>query len=279
MDRFSKIELAESELVENGFTVFDLHCTEALEKLKQRIFHKVQEYFPELVSLDQYHLYALDDDSHHKFQYELFEHIKTLRLHFDVIKENFHEFSQFVGRDMDIQVSPYIRIARPHCPQDNIGFHRDTLYGNSAYEASCLFPLTNCDSRGVLKVYPKSHLMSDLEVEEIPSTGVYKGSDKNKMGFIYHQKKLSSEIASGMKPQEIRFGQCMFFSTGLLHGQEVNEGEATRWSLDFRLKNPFTPSSKTLKKDYYTSFYRSPLSSIANDYYLNNENENELLER
>ena len=49
----------------------------------------------------------------------------------------------FIGADLHVQQRAYLRIARPGIREDNLGFHRDTFYGQSPYEVAIHVPLVD----------------------------------------------------------------------------------------------------------------------------------------
>ena len=71
---------------------------------------------------------------------------------------------EFTGIDIHIQKNPFLRIARPNKIEDNIGFHRDTLYGQSQFEVSVHVPLVNLDKSFMLKVHAKFTYLPRQEI-------------------------------------------------------------------------------------------------------------------
>ena len=60
-----------------------------------------------------------------------------------------------------MQKKPFLRIARPFKEQDNIGLHKDTIYGQNPYEMSIHVPLMNLGPKSCLKFAENSHLLND----------------------------------------------------------------------------------------------------------------------
>src|SRR5438132_8166557 len=94
-----------------------------------------------------------------------------------------------MGPDLDVQSAPYLRIVRPAKAQDNIGYHRDTVYGGSPYELSVFVPFVELAAGAALSVEPGSHLKAERDIPfvrmAISDKVVMKGSLKHTLGFPY----------------------------------------------------------------------------------------------
>lgn len=177
-------------------------------------------------------------------------------------------FHSLLGRDIHIQQQPFLRISRPEVPDDNIGLHRDTWYGDTPYEISVWIPFTDTDEGNALRVAPGSHVWSEAAhpVERFDG-GVEKGSVKHSLGFIHGQpKRLATAADTVALP--VRVGQMIVFSLSLLHGQEVNRSTMTRMSMDVRLANSLAPVkfSRSRNDQYYERLCISPVTEAAQRY-------------
>ena len=178
-------------------------------------------------------------------------------------------FRTLIGADLHIQQEPFLRISRPGIPDDNIGLHRDTWYGDTPYEISVWIPFTDTDEGNALRVAPGSHLWSEeaYPIERFDG-GVEKGSVKHSLGFIHSQPKRY------VTPPEtialpVRVGEMIVFSLALLHGMEVNRSKRTRVSMDVRLANSLAPVKFSRSRDanYYEQLCVSPVTEAARRYY------------
>ncbi|HEU4344806.1 MAG TPA: phytanoyl-CoA dioxygenase family protein [Candidatus Binatia bacterium] len=177
-------------------------------------------------------------------------------------------FQSLLGQDIHITARPFFRLSRPGVTTDNIGFHRDTWYGDSPYELNVWIPLTDVDEGNGLWVAPGSHVWSDEDhpYETYERPDVEKGSLKHSLGFLYAPKRLKTPVE--MIPLPMKVGQMLVFSLGLLHGQEVNRSKYTRMSLDARLVNSYAPIlwERSRAKNYYEPLCSSVVSQIAKKY-------------
>ena len=198
--------------------------------------------------------------------------LETLDIVRLVIMPSLTWFNLLVGRDLKVQKYPYLRIARPNMPRDNIGIHRDTWYGASPYEVSCSLALTQTDEGSALRVVPGSQSAPDSDYptfEEI--TDVEKGSKRHQLGFVYKRKHLQRPVDD--IPVPLGFGSALIFGSSLVHGQEVNASNKTRVSIDIRLVNTFAPhiASRSVHSDYYIPLCEGEITRHARLYEENQE--------
>ncbi len=178
---------------------------------------------------------------------------------------------QLLGLDVMVQYNPYLRIARPNKRQDNIGYHKDTQYGQTPYELAVHIPFVDLDEKSALRVISGSHLLPESVFERITPDGmkVEKGSIENYMGKPYMPKCL--KIPEGMEttPLTIKVGQAAIFSPAIFHGQEVNEGDVTRVSCDLRFVSSHHADKVRVGKVHagYVPVSKSPVEQLAKDYF------------
>jgi len=262
-----------------GYFTYSFAQLSALTEIKQTCEGIAKEFFgKQFTTLEKYHEISISDEQHEKFQYAVFSQLNNDKKHRQFIKDNLTFFTSIFGADLDVQTNLYIRIARPNQALDNIGIHRDTDYGNSAYELSLSLPLVSQVEGCGLNVIPKSHLFSDRNIKQFNRADVERGTPKNKMGFLYAPKEILGLDEQQLKCISLPFGSGLGFTLGLIHGQTVNNTHMTRWAIDFRVKNTFHPLSKNLKKGYYTPLNTSAINDIARDYYQINIDEKNTLD-
>ena len=207
------------------------------------------------------------EEDHIRIQHKMTVFLRSQKLAREIISANLDSFQSIVAIDLDIQREPYLRITRPDCPQDNIGYHRDTFYGGSPYEVSVLIPFVDVASEGSLLVLPGSHTAAESEfpTEKTVSADVQKGSVKHSLGFLYAPKIIAPDFPalSAMHPVPLKKGQVLMFSLSTLHGSVVNKSTATRWSTDVRLKNALAPVDLSSRSTYYEPLCLSAVTEQA----------------
>lgn len=266
-----------NEFINNGFFVHTFENIDALMSIKNECEAICKQRLGKrFTSLEKYHQVEQSQQQHDELQFEIYSVLNKIKFHHQFLSDNLAFFTSLCGPDIDVQTNTYLRITRPGVKKDNIGIHRDTDYGNSAYEISLSLPLVDQKNGAGLNVVPGSHLKPTHVVEQVPREDVIKGTNKNEMGFLYAPKIPVALDEKSLSCFDLKFGQGIGFTLGLLHGQIANTSEDTRWSIDFRFKNSFHPSTKNLKDNYYMKFGSGgAIANIANSYYRLNPNETE----
>jgi hypothetical protein len=248
-------------------TVFTVR-RELLARLRER-------WIPAIDSLEHYHRFVEDDELHTKIQHDLTTYYQEHGFGPQLITENVGFFRDFIGPDLHVQKFPYLRIARPGKRQDNIGIHRDTHYGGSPFELSVSVPFTDVGIDGALGVVSGSHVLAEsiMPVTQNPSADVTKGSVKHQLGFLYAPKELPDEVRRKVVPVPIPLGRALIFSLSLVHGQEINRSDVTRFQSDIRVVNSLAPIQweRNVHKDYYQCLCSSAVSEQARQYLAANE--------
>lgn len=181
------------------------------------------------------------------------------------------QIQQLIGLDVMVQYMPYLRISRPRRSQDNIGYHKDTQYGQTPYELAVHLPFVNLDDGSAIKVISGSHIMPESAFSLVTPEGprIEKGSIENHMGKPYAPKCL--KVPDGMKttPLTMKIGQCAIFSPAIFHGQEVNEGDVTRVSCDLRFVSSHHADKVRVGRVHagYVPVLRSPVEQVAELYF------------
>lgn len=258
--------------MKNGWIVIDL-CSEGkrLVGMAQEILLRtVRELAdPDIPSIEEYHEYA--KSNHYEVQAEAGKRLHVARIARHIVISELDFMRSLIGMDLHIQKFPYLRMARPGLAQDNIGFHRDTYYGNNAYEISMLIPFTHNGAGGYLSMMSGSHTMTAEEIpyEDTISEDVEKGSLKHSLGFLYAPRKLPDWVNKQMVSVPVFPGQALVFAKSTVHGQEINHSSQTRMTCDVSLVNSLAPVHwyRSVHKDYYEPLCSSPITEIARQYH------------
>ena len=194
-----------SDFVSKGWLIVPLSqparaiVEEGRELLLRMLRHSVS---PSIPSIERYHESVQDDARHTDLQALLSTEFQNARIASRIIRAELPLWQSLIGTDLHVQRFPYLRIARPGKPQDNIGIHRDTHYGATPYEVSVSLAFTDNGAAGALGVVTGSHLRAeaDFPVTQTQSADVTKGSVKHKLGFLYAPKHMSSEVRGRVEP-------------------------------------------------------------------------------
>ncbi|MCB1107770.1 MAG: hypothetical protein KDK76_06720 [Chlamydiia bacterium] len=262
---------------EKGWVVIDFIDPTPVLKARESLQIELNRILGQNIPLEDYHTVVEDDALHTDIQIKLTQFYRDEKFGKKIMEKQLPLLNPLIGLDLSVQRYPYLRMARPGKPQDNIGYHRDTFYGGSPYEISILVPYVDISAPSSLQVMSGSHTLPEnyfptTQIEN-PDEAVRKGSAKHQLGFLYAPKVMDSSIAKDMIEVPLKIGQAIAFSLSTVHGCVVNKGVATRWSTDIRVMNTFAPVDLSARPDYYEPLSSSSVSAKANEYFLATANE------
>ena len=139
--QFNNIDQLQHQFRDRGWMVVKLPNPEPIYAAREALLRELQTITEnEKITLEKYHEFIEDDSTHIDLQYKLAQFLWNGGWGHKIIAAQLDLFVAFLGQDLNIQSKPHLRIARPHKPQDNVGYHRDTYYGGSPFELSVLVP-------------------------------------------------------------------------------------------------------------------------------------------
>ena len=238
-----------------GLIIISAQDMEPLEKLRDAIFAEAKELLGADDSdvesfFNNFHKRELESTALNDFRMALIsrvnEKVDIGELIFDSVSDT---MTDLYGPDIAMQKSTNIVI---HQPGDkNIpSIHRDSP-PSSNFETVVWVPLVHCFKTKGLMVLDRENsirgtelLLSDEESSE---------SD------------LEQFTARHGENVDMKFGQVLIFWGPLLHDVPINMEDQTRWSLNLRCKNMFSPYDLVEMPEYYRVLRLSPLSRLAVD--------------
>jgi ectoine hydroxylase-related dioxygenase (phytanoyl-CoA dioxygenase family) len=259
----------ESHYLEHGWVLVTLPRPAIIETVRQVLQTELRRISGVAdITLERYHEIADDDAVHRDYQFQLTELFRSNRYAHAVLAAQDDFFRPFLGPDLLVQVNPYLRMARPGKPQDNIGYHRDTFYGASPYELSVWIPYVDLPAESSLSVLSGSHVRpeADFPVTQTQSADVAKGSNLHKMGFPYAPKVMDAGPLAGIQAVPVKKGEALIFSLATVHGTTHNNGPIARWSTDIRVVHALAPVDLSARPDYYERLSSSVVSDRARAY-------------
>ena len=231
-------------LAKNGYVVSEFPRKEMLGELQTL----VKSAFP----CDPVQWHAREGITHEEHVAQVNKALDVMvesRLVTRLIEANKDLFMQLTGPDLEIQVSPHLRVTRPETESDMIDWHRDSFYGSTPWELNIWFPVFPLDAGAGLRVLPGSHVMPSVPRETVDNDefrkSVVKGSAAHKIGFVYAPK--TDETIEAMKPGDSvliapPFGSFAIFFGCAIHRAQ-NQSHQTRISVDVRIKNTLAPTN------------------------------------
>lgn len=227
----------------NSYAVCDLPNKSAIQDVRMALTDEMRKLLgDQSAELENYHEFV-NDDQHLNIHLSIAEMARREKFTRRILKGQLSFLKQLFGPDLAMTSRDNIRIVRPGVQSDNLGFHRDYDYGNTAYELNILIPFVDVDERSGLSVVPKSHLLEDeeLDLAQTEHPSVKKGSAKHQLGFMYAPKViLNLDLDAAIAPS-VKVGQALVFLPHCIHGQIVNSGDITRWSVDVEVCNSLAP--------------------------------------
>lgn len=255
------------EFSNEGFVVLKYNNIQYLKKFREIVLKNLREILDnDNVTLENFHTFINDDKQKIDIHYKLSSIIWDEQLHIKIIEDNIDLYRNIIGNDLDIQAKPHLRIVRPHCPQDNIGFHRDSFYGNTPSEISSFIPLVDLDEKSAFMIEPKSH-QRPIVYQKTESKNIVKEGRQHQLGFPYAPKIIDKDYSIDKLAIPMTFGNVLIFGSDTTHGQDVNYSNITRWSVDMKVRNSLLSSNT--KDGYYKTLSKSILSKYAEKCYDN----------
>lgn len=258
------------KFLHDGWVILDIPRPNIIDEYVSFIQQQAQKHAGKTFRLADLHTH-FDDEAFKKMHNFVSENFWKSEFSLRISRDFSPMLKDLIGLDVMVQYMPYLRFARPHRFEDNIGYHRDTQYGQTPYELAAHVPFVDLDERSALRVISGSHRQpeSAFLVTESTESAVEKGSVEHRLGKPYSTKRMS--VPDGLKIDSLamRVGQVAFFSPALFHGQEVNSGNITRVSSDIRFVSPYADAKIRVGKVHagYVPVSSSPVQQLAREYY------------
>ena len=153
--------------------------------------------------------------------------------------------NQMVGPDIIVQKNINLAIQMPE-DESRALFHKDTPL-SSKHEVVMWLPLVDCKQSMCMTMIPKKYHNEADSLLKKTNEKIYEDFSK-KYGVTI----------------PLKFGQALIFNTNNFHYIPINKTQKTRWSLNLRFKNLFTPYGERNLLDYYQIINSSPISKLLN---------------
>lgn len=172
---------------------------------------------------------------------------KLLRYHyFNIAREALYILA---GNELMMQKNINLSIQFPNDNSSLLPIHSDVWSGDSPYEINLWVPLVNCY---------RTKSMYILEQKD------YANFEK-----IMQKKKYSSSedifklVKNKVRWLNVNYGQFLIFNQALPHGNIVNIEKETRWSMNCRFKNFFSPYGDKKVGEFFLPITTRAISEIG----------------
>lgn len=232
---------------DTGLFQFQFTEKQYLDSLKSSLVFFTTKYFSKsITSLDNAHT-VINSKNINEFRQEAIKYINSdsdFRIFLD--KFIIQHFSNILGPDLVIQKNLNLVISIPHDNTSQIPLHCDTLTGNSPHELTLWLPLTN-----VSKSQSMFMLSLNKWKEDIGTFSKYTISE------------LMEKWGNDIKFIKMNYGEAAIFWHAIPHGNIVNTETTTRWAINVRFKNLFSPYGERKLVDYFRPLQISSFTKMA----------------
>jgi sporadic carbohydrate cluster 2OG-Fe(II) oxygenase len=225
--------------LKNGYLKFKLKKKNYLY-CKKIIENKIWKITKKKFRIEKIHEY-INFEQVNYLRLKIYEHInKNKQFHKSLILSSENHIDSFVGSEL--VVSNYnLSIQMPKDQSSILGMHTDFFSGESVFQINLWFPFSNIKKTASMFILnPKDSLLALKKIKY----------DKN---FLI--KDIFSKYKNKIKWINFKEGEAMMFSPNCLHGNVNNLEKNTRWSINVRFKNLYSPYFKEKENDKKIGVY------------------------
>tara|TARA_B100000579_G_C22794580_1_gene836388 strand:- start:851 stop:1654 length:804 start_codon:yes stop_codon:yes gene_type:complete len=214
--------------------------------------YKIDNKISALKTLNIFHK-KINKKNLNSFRLKIFNKInndKNFRLHYYKVAKPFLE--AIVGNELAMQKRVNLSIQLPKDPSSLLVVHSDTWAGDSPFEVVVWVPLVNCFKTKSMYILP-ANKYNDF----------HKRVSKKK---YTNSEKIYQSIKKHINWLKIDYGQILIFNQSLPHGNRINKENETRWSMNCRFKNIFSPYGDKKIGEFFEPITLKPASEIGLKY-------------
>ena len=197
--------------------------------------------------LNDFHDLNIDKSDFNNIRMEIINSLSEDKDYLNHIMDSYGEYvKKLVGNDILIQKNINIMCHEPKNLRISDA-HRDAPE-NSFYEVVLWFPFVNCfktKSMYFVNAEESNKLMTVLEENQL-DWDTFESKAKEKGKYL-----------------DVSFNSAVLFWAGLIHGSSINEESETRWTMNLRFKNIFTPPGMKDPLNFFQLYEMSPLSYLG----------------
>jgi sporadic carbohydrate cluster 2OG-Fe(II) oxygenase len=236
--------------LEKGYIISKVESMSSLKYISLLISNAInQQVKKKLVNLNKTHE-KISIEELNNFRLGIINKInkdKLLRYHyFNIAREALYILA---GNELMMQKNINLSIQFPNDNSSLLPIHSDVWSGDSPYEINLWVPLVNCY---------RTKSMYILEQKD------YANFEK-----IMKKKKYSSSedifklVKNKVRWLNVNYGQFLIFNQALPHGNIVNIEKETRWSMNCRFKNFFSPYGDKKVGEFFLPITTRAISEIG----------------
>ncbi len=241
-------------LSSRGIVTCKLDNFDLVNSLKAKIIDVLQNSFKISISeLDEFHKFITPTELNN-VRLKLALSLNEKSYASDLIYSKLNNILRvLLGPDIAIQKNVGLSIQTPGDSSSLLHIHSDVYDSDcSPYEIVIWIPLVNCYSTKSMFYLPFTHC---------ESIGKYLKLSEN----LRKNLEDPEEIKNSIEFMDIKPPSIALFSHSIWHGNKVNETNETRFSLNVRVKNLFTPYRGKKLGDFFKIAGISKLSKLASN--------------
>tara|TARA_Y100000816_G_C26064080_1_gene559080 strand:- start:439 stop:1188 length:750 start_codon:yes stop_codon:yes gene_type:complete len=210
-----------------------------VENISKKILRKKN------IILDEIHNKNFENSSFNEFRLKVFSEVNKInKIHHKIFDIYSDIITNLIGPDISVQKNINFSIQRPF-DEERAPFHRDSP-PNSPFEIVVWLPLVDCQ---------KDMSMYLFNINDKQNINNYLKNDKNQNHDQFAKKKG--------KCCECKFGEFIIFIAGAYHYIPINTQKRSRWSINVRYKNTFSPYGLKGYLDFFEPLKYSHISNLA----------------
>jgi sporadic carbohydrate cluster 2OG-Fe(II) oxygenase len=236
--------------LEKGFIISKVESMSSLKYISLLISNAInQQVKKKLVNLNKIHE-KISIEELNNFRLGIINKInkdKLLRYHyFNIAREALYILA---GNELMMQKNVNLSIQFPNDNSSLLPIHSDVWSGDSPYEINLWLPLVNCYRTKSMYILEQKDYVN---FEKIMQKKKYSSSEdifklvKNKVRWL-----------------NVNYGQFLIFNQALPHGNIVNIEKETRWSMNCRFKNFFSPYGDKKVGEFFLPITTRAISEIG----------------
>ena len=226
------------EFLDQGFVKLPVSLGENFKNFEKEIgdFSRSEVNAP-LFPLDQTHRFVSADQIN-QFRLNAIRFVNKCPFRSQVLKELVPFFKFVLGEDLAVQKSMNLVVVPPEDITSVIPLHADTWTGHSRFELTILFSMT--------EITP-SHKLFLLPLKEW-------SKNERKLQGVTRLQQIYEKYEKRFHFLDLKPGEVLMFWHHLPHGNGAHQVDKTHWSLNFRVKNIFTPYGEKGLGDYFIPY-------------------------
>ena len=245
-------------LLKNGYFIYKIKNKKSLINLRNFIYSNSKKILKvggkENYFFNKFHKYEKNKKDLNDFRFKIMQRVNNkffgAQCGYEIFSEIIH---QLFGPDIVAQKNINLVIQKPE-DDTQITVHRDAP-SNSLYEIVVWVPLTSTYKTKNMFILDKKNTKKALSSLR---NSTKKNSDKKTTmsNFFDFAFKKSNK-------HNLKFGEALLFWAPLIHCVPKNIEKETRWSLNFRFKNMFSPYGTKGFIDYFKTSNLSSITKLA----------------